>query len=59
EQDDQQDEQDDSARPDQQQMSKEDAERLLQALAENEEEIQDKVKKAKAAKSRVRTLKNW
>lgn len=54
-----QDQQDDSARPDQQQMSKEDAERLLQALAENEEEIQEKVKKARAAKSRVRTLKNW
>ncbi len=55
-----QDQQDDSGQPDQQQqMSKEDAERLLQALAENEEEIQEKVKKAKAAKSRVRTLKNW
>lgn len=56
-----QDQQDDSGQPDQQQqqMSKEDAERLLQALSENEEEIQEKVKKAKAAKSRIRTLKNW
>jgi len=43
----------------QQQISKEDAERLLQALAENEKEVQEKVKKAKAAKARVRTLKNW
>ena len=43
----------------QQQMSREDAERLLQALAENEKEVQEKVKKAKAAKARVRTLKNW
>lgn len=40
-------------------MSKEDAERLLQALAENEKDVQEKVKKAKAAKARVRTVKNW
>ncbi|MDT8401714.1 MAG: tetratricopeptide repeat protein [Bacteroidales bacterium] len=44
---------------DQQQISKEDAERLLQALAENEKEVQEKVKKEKAARARVRTLKNW
>ncbi|MEA1885921.1 MAG: tetratricopeptide repeat protein [Bacteroidota bacterium] len=43
----------------QQQMSREDAERLLQALAENEKEVQEKVKKTKAAKARVRILKNW
>lgn len=43
----------------QQQMSREDAERLLQALAENEKEVQEKVKKEKAARARVRTLKNW
>ena len=42
-----------------QQISKEDAERLLQALAENEKDVQEKVKKAKAAEARVRTLKNW
>ena len=41
------------------QMSREDAERLLQALAENEKEVQEKVKKAKAAQARVKTLKNW
>lgn len=42
-----------------QEMSREDAERLLQALAENEKEVQEKVKKEKAARARVRTLKNW
>jgi tetratricopeptide (TPR) repeat protein len=42
-----------------QQMSREDAERLLQALAENEKEVQEKVKKEKAARARIRTLKNW
>lgn len=42
-----------------QQMSKEDAERLLQALAADEQKVQEKVKKAKAALARVKTLKNW
>lgn len=42
-----------------QQMTKQNAERLLQALAENEKEVQEKVKKAKAAQARVKTLKNW
>ncbi len=51
--------QDNQKEQQQQQMSREDAERLLQALAENEKEVQEKVKKAKAAKARVRTLKNW
>lgn len=41
------------------QMSKEDVERLLQALAADEQEVQEKVKKEKAAKARVKTLKNW
>ncbi len=45
--------------PQQQQMTKEDAERLLQAIAGDEEKVQEKVKKAKAAKQRVKTLKNW
>ncbi|MBN1388168.1 MAG: tetratricopeptide repeat protein [Bacteroidales bacterium] len=54
----QQEDQDDNQQQ-QQQMSKEDAERLLQALAENEKEVQEKVKEAKAARARVRTLKNW
>jgi len=43
----------------QQSISKEDAERLLKALANDEEKVQEKVKLAKAAKSKERTLKNW
>jgi len=60
EQEDQQKENQNSDQQKQQpQMSREDAERLLQALAENEKEVQEKVKKAKAAQARVKTLKNW
>jgi tetratricopeptide (TPR) repeat protein len=40
-------------------MSKEDAERLLNALANDEKNVQEKVKREKAAQSRSRTLKNW
>ena len=43
----------------QQGMSKEDAERLLNALANDEKNVQEKVKREKAAKARTRTLKNW
>jgi Ca-activated chloride channel homolog len=43
----------------QQQMSKDDAQRLLNALANEEKNVQEKVKLAKAAKERVRTVKNW
>jgi len=43
----------------QQNISKEDAERLLNALANDEEKVQEKVKLEKAAKSKERTLKNW
>jgi len=43
----------------QQNISKEDAERLLNALANDEKEVQEKVKLAKAAKDKVRTVKNW
>ncbi|MCF8222737.1 MAG: CDC27 family protein [Bacteroidales bacterium] len=53
------DEQKNDQQQQQQQMTKQDAERLLQALAENEKEVQEKVKKAKAAQARVKTLKNW
>lgn len=42
-----------------QKMTREDAERLLQALANDEQAVQEKVKKEKAAAARVRTLKNW
>jgi tetratricopeptide (TPR) repeat protein len=43
----------------QQGMSKDDAQRLLNALANEEKNVQEKVKLAKAAKERVRTVKNW
>ena len=43
----------------QQAISKEDAERLLNAIANDEKDVQEKVKLAKAAKAKVRTLKNW
>jgi Ca-activated chloride channel family protein len=43
----------------QQSISKEDAERLLNAIANDEKNVQEKVKREKAAKARVRTLKNW
>jgi len=42
-----------------QQISKEDAQRLLNSLATDEKNVQEKVKLAKAAKSKVRTEKNW
>lgn len=43
----------------QQSISKEDAQRLLNAIANDEKNVQEKVKQAKAAKERVRTVKNW
>jgi tetratricopeptide (TPR) repeat protein len=68
EQDNKQDEQDKSSANDKQQqqqqqqqekMSREDAERLLNSLANDEKNVQEKVKLAKAAKDRVKTVKNW
>lgn len=43
----------------QQQISQEDAERLLNALANDEKNVQEKVKLEKAMKAKVRTVKNW
>ncbi|MGQ9619471.1 MAG: tetratricopeptide repeat protein [Bacteroidales bacterium] len=43
----------------QQGISKEDAERILNALANDEKKVQEKVKEAKAVQERVRTLINW
>jgi Ca-activated chloride channel homolog len=43
----------------QQSISKEDAERILNALANDEKNVQEKVKLAKAQKAKVRTVKNW
>ncbi|MDX9904401.1 MAG: tetratricopeptide repeat protein [Bacteroidales bacterium] len=42
-----------------QSISREDAKRLLDALAANEKETQEKVQREKAAKARVRVIKNW
>jgi Ca-activated chloride channel family protein len=43
----------------QQSISKEDAQRLLNAIANDEKNVQEKVKLAKAAKEKVRTRINW
>ncbi len=40
-------------------VSKEDAERILNALANEEKDVQEKVKLAKAKKEQVRTVRNW
>jgi len=49
--------QDQKPAPDQ--ISKEVAERILQALQEEEKDVQEKVKKAKASKMKVKTVINW
>jgi tetratricopeptide (TPR) repeat protein len=52
---------DQQQQPQQQQqgISREDAERVLNALANDEKNVQEKVKLAKATKAKVRTVKNW
>ena len=40
-------------------MSREDAKRLLDALAANEKQTQEKVQRNKAAGAKVRVIKNW
>jgi tetratricopeptide (TPR) repeat protein len=45
--------------PQNQEISKDDAQRLLNSLANDEKNVQEKVKLAKANKSKVRTVKNW
>lgn len=54
-----QDQQQQQEAQEEQGISKEDAERLLNALANDEKEVQEKVKREKAARARTRTLKNW
>jgi len=54
-----QDENQQQEQPQQQGISKEDAERLLNALANDEKNVQEKVKLAKAMKSKTVTVKNW
>jgi Ca-activated chloride channel family protein len=51
--------QDQKQQPQKQEISKDDAQRLLNALANDEKNVQEKVKLAKAAKAPVRTVKNW
>lgn len=51
--------QDKQSQQQQQNISKDDAQRLLNALANEEKNVQEKVKLAKASKERVRTVKNW
>lgn len=43
----------------QQSISKDDAQRLLNSLANDEKNVQEKVKLAKASKAKVKTVKNW
>jgi Ca-activated chloride channel homolog len=53
---------DQQQKPDQnqeQEISREDAQRLLNSLANDEKNVQEKVKLAKASKSKIRTVKNW
>ena len=54
-----QDQQQQQKQQEQQGISKDDAQRLLDAIANDEKNVQEKVKLAKAAKAKVRTLKNW
>jgi tetratricopeptide (TPR) repeat protein len=53
------DQQQQQQQPQPQEISKEDAERVLNALANDEKNVQEKVKLAKALKAKVRTVKNW
>lgn len=55
----QQDQQQKEEQKQSQKISKEDANRLLEALANDEKKVQEKVKKAKAKQKKVRTLKEW
>jgi Ca-activated chloride channel family protein len=57
--DDKQNDQNKDQQQQQQSISKEDAQRLLNALANDEKNVQEKVKLAKAAKAKVKTVKNW
>ena len=55
-QDDQQDQQQQNQQPS---ISREDAKRLLDAMAAREKETQEKVQRDKAAQAKVRVIKNW
>lgn len=50
---------DQKQQPQKQEISKDDAQRLLNSMANDEKKVQEKVKLSKAAKAKVRTVKNW
>jgi len=56
---DQKDQQEQQGQDQQQSISREDAKRLLDALSANEKETQEKVQRDKAARAKVRVIKNW
>jgi len=56
---DQKNNQDQKQQPQKQEISKEDAQRLLNSLANDEKNVQEKVKLAKATKAKVKTRINW
>jgi Ca-activated chloride channel family protein len=58
-QDNKKDQKDQQQQQQQQGISKEDAQRLLNAIANDEKNVQEKVKLAKAAKEKVRSRINW
>ena len=55
----QQQQQQQQQQPQEVKISREDARRLLEALANDEKKVQEKVKKEQAKAARVRTLKDW
>ena len=58
-QDEKQDQQQEKQKAQEQSISREDAQRLLNSLANDEKNVQEKVKLAKAARERKLTVKNW
>jgi tetratricopeptide (TPR) repeat protein len=54
-----QDQQDQDQQQQPPQISREDAQRMLQALQQDEQELQEKLKKQKAQAQKVRVLKDW
>jgi len=56
---DQQDQQDQEQQPQPREISKEDAERMLNAIQQQEKDVKEKVDKKKAAAAKVKTEKDW
>jgi hypothetical protein len=55
----QQEQEDQQQQPQSREISKEDAERMLNAIQQQEKEVKDKVDKEKAAAAKVKTKKDW